>query len=44
MKEIDSKIDALGCTIIKKTERRGSRGLTSEEVGDRGVNELLEKI
>lgn len=41
MKEIDSKIDALGCTVIKKSERRGSRGLMSEEVTDKGVNELL---
>ena len=41
MKEIDSKIDALGCTVIKKSERRSSRGLLSEEVTDKGVNELL---
>lgn len=38
------KLDGLGCTVIKKHERRDSRTLASDELNDKGVCELLEKI
>ena len=44
MKEIDTKIDALGCTVVRKHERRDSRTLASDDLTDKGVCELLEKI
>lgn len=44
MKEIDMKIDNLGCTVVRRHERRDSRTLISDEFADKGVCELLDKI
>lgn len=41
MREIDMKIDALGCTVVKTNERRGSLAFASDDLTDKGVCELL---
>ena len=43
LREIDTKVDGLGCTIIKKNQRRDSC-IPSDDFADKGVCELLEKI
>jgi hypothetical protein len=44
MREVDQRIEDLGCAVVRRPERRDSRLANGDDLSDRGVCELLEKI
>lgn len=40
LREVDTRIEGMGCTIIKKNQRRDSL-IPTDDLSDKGVCELL---